>query len=64
MKLLSLLGLIVTGGHDNLILVWTLDSLGKLIDIVWYVHAKKCKHVMEFGSNKSFFNFLRFSSSY
>ena len=22
-------GLIVTGGHDNLILVWTLDTLGK-----------------------------------
>ena len=22
----------MTGGHDNVILVWTLDSLGKLIN--------------------------------
>ena len=24
----------MTGGHDNVILVWTLDSLGKLINVM------------------------------
>ena len=31
--LLHLLGLVVTGGHDSVILVWTLDSLGGYITV-------------------------------
>jgi hypothetical protein len=32
--LLMLLGLIITGGHDNLILVWSIESLGRSLGIL------------------------------
>ena len=33
----------MTGGHDNVILVWTLDSLGELINVVHHYTDDLCE---------------------
>lgn len=39
-------GLLVTGGHDNVILVWTLDSVGKLINAA-HDYTTDCNHGLD-----------------
>ena len=36
-------GLIITGGHDNLILVWSIESLGRvMLQIFYFSHVIHC----------------------